>query len=160
MSASGLGNDSLNVTDFRFYRWDGLDGLVRQAILKGTVEDPILLGVTQALKRGVWVQRPADILYEGHAITRDQARELFPDADLEGPRRDLRGGYLSGNIERDPICRIIWDQWDNATQEQRELTTKDAKHVAQLLDRSRRRYEAAWNESLQRPSREDRPEAG
>jgi hypothetical protein len=115
--------------------------------------------VTQALSRGAWVQRPVDILYEGHAIRRDQARELFPDADLDGAVVMYEEGYLSGNIKRDPVCHVIWDRWDDATREQRELTTSEARHVAQLLDLSRARYDAAWNASPPSANRDDSSDA-
>ena len=131
------------MTEYVFCEWDGLDGLVRQAVLP-TRDGPPLLGVTQALRNRRWVQRPVDILYDGRRLTREIAETEFPDADLNGPVVEYEDGYLSGDVRRDLICRRIWDIWLCATHEQRELTTAEAAAVAELLGGSRARYDAAW----------------
>lgn len=136
------------MTEFHFIRWDGRDGLVRQAVLAETREGEPLNGVTQALSDGVWVQCPVDIFYEGRSISREQARADFPGVDPDAPVTGYEEGYLSGDVRRDPIIRPIWDMYVDATEERRDLTLAEAREAAWLLRDSRRRYAAAMRRSL------------
>src|SRR4051794_3769120 len=136
------------MTIYRFTEWDKLDGLVRRSVVARSEAGEELLGVTHALRGGRWIQRPADLIYECTTVSREVAQSRVPGVDLDGPVEGYEAGYLPGDVERDALARGIWDVFAVATDERRELTHDEAALVADLMDASRRRFEAAWKKSL------------
>ena len=83
------------MTTYRFTRWDGLDGVVRRAVVARSDTGDELLGVTlAALRSGRWIQRPVDVIYDGEPISREVAQGCAPDADLDGPVEGHEPGYF------------------------------------------------------------------